>query len=369
MSVGNRIKILSIIIPTFNEHENIIKLVNQLFQLEMEYEKEIIIVDDDSHDGTASLVREYSKVDRRIRLISRFGRSGLASAIKEGVLCASGDLIAVLDADGQHEPKTLLTAIEKLRNDSLDIVIGSRFLNKSIIKGLTSKRKSGSSMANYLARFSLNNSYKDLTDFMSGFILLKRDASIEFIKQIDVNGFKFLYELLSLSKGKLKIMEIPLFFKERKFGSSKFDLAVVWDFLISLIHTFSQRLMPRRAISFALVGSFGVIVQMTTIYFLLALTAFEFETLLPIGVIFAATSNFIINNALTFRSNKLKGLRFYIGLMKFLIVSSLPIIANVGIASLFYNQFSTNTFLSQLAGIIVVFIWNYAASSKVVWNN
>ena len=80
------------------------------------------------------------------------------------------------------------------------------------------------------------------------------------------------------------------------------------------------------------------------------------------------SSNFTINNLFTFRANKLKGKRFYFGLMKFLLVSSLPMIANVGVTNLFYNQLSTNTFFSQLAGIFVVFIWNYAASSKVVWN-
>ena len=152
-------------------------------------------------------------------------------------------------------------------------------------------------------------------------------------------------------------------------GNSKLDLPVVWDFVISLLHTFSGRIFPRRAVSFALVGSTGVFIQLSTIYFLLAVTNFDFETVLPLGVIIAASSNFIINNILTFRSNKLLGKNFYTGLLKFLLVSSLPIIANVGVTNLFYSKFSTNTFFSQLVGIFVVFIWNYAASSKVVWNN
>ena len=174
---------------------------------------------------------------------------------------------------------------------------------------------------------------------------------------------------ISLGKGKFKIFEIPFIFKERMHGNSKLDLPVVWDFLISLLHSFSGRIVPRRAVSFALVGAMGVFVQLLTIYFLLALTKFNFQTVLPVGVIIAASSNFIINNILTFRSNKLLGKKFYTGLVKFLLVSSLPIIANVGVTNIFYSQFSTNTFLSQLAGIFVVFIWNYAASSKVVWNN
>ena len=362
-------KIISVIIPTYNEYKNLPKLLDQLLNLETIFEKEIIIVDDNSSDGTQNLARSYSQNDRRIRLISRLGRSGLSSAIKEGCLCASGDLIVIMDADGQHEPNSIINGLEKFNNKNIDIIIGSRFLEESIIKGLSSKRESGSSIANFLARFTLNRSYKNLTDFMTGFIILKRNTCIKFIEKIDVNGFKFLYELLSLSKGKLTIIEIPLVFGQREYGQSKLDLAVIWDFFISLIHNLFGRLIPRRAFSFALVGLIGVVVQMTIIYILLGITNYQFEKVLPIGVIIAASSNYTINNILTFRSNKLSGKYFYFGLFKFLLVASLPIIANIGVANLFYSQLSKNTFVAQLAGIFVVFIWNYAASSRVVWNN
>ena len=362
-------KIISVIIPTYNEYKNLPKLLDQLLNLETIFEKEIIIVDDNSSDGTQNLARSYSQNDRRIRLISRLGRSGLSSAIKEGCLCASGDLIVIMDADGQHEPNSIINGLKKFNNKNIDIIIGSRFLEESIIKGLSSKRESGSSIANFLARITLHSGYKKLTDYMTGFILLKRNSCIKYIEKIDVNGFKFLYELLSLSKGKLTVIEIPLVFGFRKFGQSKLDLAVIWDFLISLIHNFFGRIIPRRAFSFALVGLIGVFVQMFAIYFLLAVTDFDFEKILPVGVILAATSNYIINNILTFRSNKLSGKNFYFGLFKFLLVASLPIIANIGVANLFYNQLSSNTFFAQIAGILVVFIWNYAASSRVVWNN
>ena len=362
-------RIISIVIPTFNEKSNIYKIINQLLKLDVLYEVEIIVVDDNSFDGTAKLVREYAKVDRRVRLISRLGRSGLSSAIKEGCLCATGDIIAVMDADGQHDPSYIELALVKLELKKVDIVLGSRFAEGAIIKGLTQKRKSSSSIANSLARMSLYGSYNYLTDYMSGFFVFKRNVCIKFIEKIDVQGFKFFYELLSISRGKFIVFEIPFIFKERMHGNSKLDLPVVWDFLISLIHSFSWRIIPRKALSFALVGSIGVFIQLLTIYFLLAITKLSFETVLPVGVIIAASSNFIINNILTFRSNKLLGKKFYVGLVKFLLVSSLPIIAYVGVTNLFYTQFSTNTLLSQFAGIFVVFIWNYAASSKVVWNN
>ena len=362
-------KIISIVIPTFNEQNNISRIIDQLLKIDINYVMEIIVVDDNSIDGTADLVRELARRDSRVRLIIRMGRSGLSSAIKEGCLCASGEVIAVMDADGQHDPSYIEKALNELEINKVDILVGSRFLEGSKIKGLSKRRERSSSFANYLARLSLYGFYNHITDFMSGFILFKRNSCIEFIEKIDVNGFKFFYELLALSKGKLKVIEIPLIFKERIYGNSKLELPVVWDFLISLIHSFTRRIIPRRAVSFALVGSTGVFVQLLTIYFFMMATSFDFEQVLPVGVVIAASSNFTINNVFTFRTNKLSGRRFYLGLMKFLLVSSLPIVANIGITTLFYSQLSINSFISQIGGIIVVFIWNYAASSKIVWNN
>ena len=126
---------------------------------------------------------------------------------------------------------------------------------------------------------------------------------------------------------------------------------MVWDFFISLIHSFLRRIIPRRAVSFALVGSIGVFVQLFTIYFLMGALNLAFEQVLPVGVIVAASSNFIINNLLTFRKNRLVGKSFFFGLFKFLLVSSLPIIANIGVTNLFYSQLSVNTFISQIVGI------------------
>ena len=246
ISQNNKNKILSIILPTYNESKNIKKLIDQIFQINSSYELEIIIVDDNSKDGTGKLIRDYAKSERRIRLINRLGRSGLSSAIKEGCLCASGEIISVMDADGQHEVKNIKIAINCLEKYRYDIVSGSRFLDKSVLNGLSNERKYGSNLANYFARLSLYGFYSELTDYMTGFIVLRRSSCINFIESIDVNGFKFLYELLALSNGNLKVIEIPLKFEKRKYGKSKLDQSIVWDFLISLIHSFLKRIIPRR---------------------------------------------------------------------------------------------------------------------------
>jgi dolichol-phosphate mannosyltransferase len=203
---------------------------------------------------------------------------------------------------------------------------------------------------------------------MSGFFVLRPEAALPFVRRVDVNGFKFLYELLAISGGRLRVEEVPISFQPRIAGDSKLDLAIVWDLGVSILHTLLLRSVPRRAISFALVGATGVVVQLVINQLLMA-AGLTFERALPPAVVTAATSNYLINNALTFRFQRQRGVALLRGLCKFLVVASLPVLANVGVASAFYSLVSADTFWAQLAGIVVVFVWNYAASSKFVWNS
>ncbi len=365
---NNSITRLSVILPTYNERENIVPLLKQLLALDGLYQIELVVVDDDSTDGTAELVKEFALRDHRIRLIRRIGRSGLASAIKEGLLDATGNLAVVMDSDGQHEPIAITNAAKKLKESKLDLVAGSRFLGGAQIRGLSPRRTDGSTLANRFARFSLPKTYRHLSDYMSGFLMINLDACLPAVRQVNVNGFKFFYELLAISQGQLLVGEIPLTFQPRRHGNSKLDLSIIWDFLISLIHTLCFRVIPRKAISFALVGATGVVVQLMSTEVLMRLLQLRFEEALPFSVIIAATSNYLINNALTFRYQRLKNWALIKGLLKFLLVASLPVIANVGLATTFYSSIARNAVWAQLSGILVVFVWNYAASSRFVWN-
>jgi dolichol-phosphate mannosyltransferase len=272
-----------------------------------------------------------------------------------------------MDCDGQHEPATVETAVRQLLSGGADLVVGSRFHPEARIHGLSNRRERNSTWANAVSRFSLPG-YRRLTDYMSGFFVLRPEAVLPFVRRIDVNGFKFLYELLSLSGGRLRVEEVPLRFQPRIAGDSKLDLAVVWDLGVSILHTLLWRSVPRRAISFALVGGIGVLVQLGMNRLLMAM-GLGFEQALPPAVVVAATSNYLINNALTFRFQRQSGAALVRGLLKFLVVASLPVLANVGVASAFYRLVDRDTFWAQLAGIVVVFVWNYAASSRFVWNS
>lgn len=358
---------LSVVLPTYNECANVAPITAELLPLQEQFALEILFVDDDSADGTAEEVRRLAHLHPAVRLIRRVGRAGLSSAIKEGILDATGDLIVVMDCDGQHEPSTVETAVRQLLAGGADLVVGSRFHPEACIHGLSDRRERNSTWANAVARFSLP-AYRRLTDYMSGFFVLRPEAVLPLVRRIDVNGFKFLYELLSLSGGRLSVDEVPLRFQPRIAGDSKLDLAIVWDLGVSILHTLLWRSVPRRAISFALVGATGVLVQLGMNRLLMGM-GFRFEQALPPAVLVAATSNYLINNALTFRFQRQSGKALVRGLLKFLVVASLPVLANVGVASAFYRLVDRDTFWAQLAGIVVVFVWNYAASSRFVWNS
>jgi len=359
---------LSIVLPTYNEGGSIERVIEELLQLDMGNPVEILVVDDDSRDGTADLVRNLARHDARVRIIQRVGRSGLASAIKEGLMAALHPVAIVMDSDGQHQPSSVRDAVQLLRRQGLDVVAGSRFLDHSEIHGLSHRRTDGSTIANHLARWSLPASYGHLTDYMSGFIALQLDRCLPLIREVDVNGFKFFYELLAISRGRMQVGEIPLSFQPRLHGMSKLDIAILWDFVVSLLHTATLRLLPRRAISFGLVGASGVVVQLITTALLMGLIGLPFQQALPVAVITAASSNYLVNNALTFRDRRQSGRQLLRGLFKFLLVASLPALANVGLATSFYTLIQAHALWAQLAGIVVVYVWNYAASSRFVWN-
>ncbi len=358
---------LSVVLPTYNERDNVAPIVVELLPLGERFDLEILFVDDDSADGTADVVRELAHRHGPVRLIRRVGRAGLSSAIKEGILDATGDLVVVMDCDGQHEPATIASAVAELQRSGADLVIGSRFHPEARIHGLSERRERNSTWANAVARFSLPR-YRQLSDYMSGFFVLRPEAALPFVRRVDVNGFKFLYELLSISAGRLRVAEVPLRFQPRIAGDSKLDLAIVWDLGVSILHTLLWRSVPRRAISFALVGASGVLVQLLVNRLLMGL-GLPFEQALAPAVVTAATTNYLINNALTFRFQRQRGLALVRGLLKFLVVASLPVLANVGVASAIYSIVADDTLLAQLAGILVVFVWNYAASSRFVWNS
>ncbi|MYF19096.1 MAG: glycosyltransferase family 2 protein, partial [Synechococcus sp. SB0677_bin_5] len=237
------------------------------------------------------------------------------------------------------------------------------------VAGLSAKRQSGSERANWLARRSLPPVYGHLNDLMSGFMVLRLASTRAAIRRVNLAGFKFLYELLSVSEGKFKVGEVPLNFRSRRTGNSKLDQAIVWDWLVSLLHTFTGRIMPRRAISFGLVGVTGMAIH-AGIFFVLRIAGQSFLSSQIVAVVVAASFNYLVNNILTFRASRLRGTALLIGLIKFLLVCSLGLVANISVSTFVYDNMREDSLeiVAVFAGIVVDFIWKYAASSRLVWN-
>ena len=229
---------LSYVLPTFNEIENLGFIFNQIKYLEKNNDLEFIFVDDNSKDGTFDYISNQKNKFNNIRVYKRLDDKGLSKAIKAGFLIARGEYVVVMDTDGQHEIKTTLNLFNKIEGEKLDIVIASRFLQKSEIENFPIMRLYFSKLGNFLSRMSLSSKYSFLTDYMSGCFILRKQTCQKFIKEMKPNGFKFLYGLLNQCDGNLEVCELPFHFKKRRYGKSKLDFFTFFIFIISLITYF-----------------------------------------------------------------------------------------------------------------------------------
>ncbi len=355
---------VSIILPTFNEAQNIPILVDRLSETLKGIAWEAIVVDDNSPDGTADVAREIARYDPRIRVIRRFGRRGLSGACIEGMLSSSAPFVAVMDADLQHDETLLPRMLEALRGEDTDLVVASRKVaGGDVGTGLSSIRAWGSNIANGLAQKLLNVS---LTDPMSGFFMIRREEAEAVAPHLSAQGFKILLDIVSSAKGSLRIKELPFTFRERQFGESKLDTLVTLDYFGLLMAKYFGNVISVRFLMFGLVGASGLVVHLIALRMFLVFGALEFN-LAQTGASFVAmTSNFILNNQLTYRDRRLRGFRALQGLLTFYLVCSVGVLANVGVASLIYAEPSYWWFAGT-AGAIMGAVWNYAASSALTW--
>jgi len=220
--------VLSVVIPTFNERQNIREIVSRLDRTLAGIAWEAIFVDDNSPDGTAVEVKNVAADDRRIRCLKRLGRRGLAGACIEGMLASSAPYVAVMDADLQHDERILPDMLAALSTDKADLVVGSRYVSGGSADGLAPSRAKISRTATGLARKMLG---VDISDPMSGFFMLRRDKLDNIADQLSTIGFKILLDILMTDQEHLRVIEIPYEFRERAFGESKFDAQVGLEFL------------------------------------------------------------------------------------------------------------------------------------------
>ncbi|HEY2538177.1 MAG TPA: glycosyltransferase family 2 protein [Stellaceae bacterium] len=352
---------LTVVVPTFNERDNVEILVARLDAALGGIEWEVVFVDDDSPDGTADSVRALARNDPRVRCLQRIGRRGLATAVIEGMLASSAPYLGVIDADLQHNETVLPQMLASIKAEDLDIVIGSRHAAGGSIGDWDRRRATISNVAARLARLVVA---ANLTDPMSGFFMMARPAFERSVRRLSGQGFKILLDLFASTPVAFRFREVPYVFGQRQHGESKLDSFVVWEYLMLLTDKLVGRFVPSRFIFFAVIGGLGVIVHFTTLYLSLKLIAFPAGQ--AIATFVAMTSNFVLNNILTYRDRRLGGWRFFTGLLSFYAVCSLGAVANVGIASAAFAEHYT-WWASGLAGVAVGVVWNYAVSSVFTW--
>jgi dolichol-phosphate mannosyltransferase len=354
---------LTIVVPTFNERDNVLEVVQRLDSCLRGYAWEVVFVDDDSPDGTADRIRERARQERRIRCLQRIGRRGLSSACTEGMMASSATYLAVMDADCQHDETALPRMVEVLKAGEADIVVGSRYVDGGGIGNWNASRAKMSRFATQLSRLVIK---QDLSDPMSGFFAFRADVLNPAVRNLSNLGFKILLDLLASSPRPLRLKEVPYEFRNRHAGESKLDSQAMWDYLMLLMDKLVGHIVPVRFIAFGLVGTVGVVLHFAVLTTFFRWMGLPFAVSQASATISAMISNFALNNALTFRDMRLKGWRWARGLALFVLVCGIGALANVGIASYLFTR-NRMWVLAAFAGIVVGAVWNYAMSAMYTW--
>jgi len=354
---------LSVIIPTLNEAGNVEPLLERIGLALAGIEWEAIFVDDGSSDGTAELLTAIAQYDRRVRLIRRIGRRGLSSAVVEGALASTTPVVAVIDADLQHDERILPDLYRAIADAGHELAIGTRYSSSGSTGEWDQNRLKISQLATALASPIMKTR---LSDPMSGFFAVRRDVLLEAAPGLSNVGYKILLDLVASSPRQLKLAEIGYTFGTRQSGESKLDEMVALEYIELLLDKTVGRFVPVKLVQFGAIGMLGVGVHLALLFSTLNVLGADFAAAQASAVVGAMTFNFALNNRFTYRDRQLKGLSWFRGLLSFYAVCALGAVANVGIGSLVYEQYH-GWWIAGIAGAIVGSVWNYVASSWLTW--
>jgi dolichol-phosphate mannosyltransferase len=355
---------LSIVVPTFNESRNVRELLCRLEATLGASGWEVIFVDDDSPDGTATEVRDIARTDPRVRCLQRIGRRGLSSACIEGMLATSAPTIAVMDADLQHDETILPRMLAEIEQGGADVVVGTRYSSGGSTGDWNASRKAMSRVATLTSRVILR---QPVSDPMSGFFMLQRKVLDSTARGLSGLGFKILLDILATAKQPLCLVEVPYRFRERFAGESKLDGMVIWEYGMLLADKTIGRFLPVRFLAFSIIGVLGVFIHIIILTLALKILGLSFTTAQSAAAGTAMVFNFALNNVLTYRDRRLRRWAWFKGLFSFVIACSIGALANVGIATyLFENR--AQWMLAALAGVLVGAVWNYAVTQLYTWS-
>ncbi len=362
---------LTVIIPTFKEEANIRNIVTEVDAVfkRNNLKGEILIVDDNSPDGTISIVNEIKNTKPNVNIIVRLADHGLSQSVAEGFVHASSDILVVIDADLSHPPALIPTMYREIMG-GYDIVIGSRYMDGGGIKKWPLKRRVISLGATFLGRLL----FPDVSDPVSGFFAVRK--SVVANAQLKPRGYKILLEVLGKGNWE-KDKEIPFEFVDREIGSSKLKLKTIIEYaqqviditFFSFLHHESAAWREwKRVFKFGLVGISGIVVNMGVLYFLKENIGLYYMVASLFAIELAILNNFLWNDLWTFKSktsHKLSS-RWH-RLVAFHVVSAGGLVINMGILFLLTSVFGVYYLMSNLVGILLGFVWNFFVNRRVTW--
>jgi len=368
-------KQVSVIIPTFNESENICNVLESIKEYMPKVNIEAIVVDDNSPDGTGKIVEDYVKSMRDIAgysvsIIHRKAKNGLSSAIIDGLNKSSGDTVVVMDSDLSHPPQIIPKMLETLKQTQCDIVVASRYVAGGAINGWTLKRKLMSKVATKIAKKGLGITPSDP---MSGFFAFRRKITDGL--KFDAIGYKILLELLVKTKG-VKVEEVPYTFTDRKFGSSKLDTSIILDYCKSVWQLYKYGRKVRKdesrtsvrflskAARFFTVGASGLGVNyLASMLFAMSANIWYLHATV-MGIMFSITSNFFLNKYWTFEDKDFSTKLTLIQYGKFVGFSSIGAIVQLGMVYYLVDEWSMSYPISLTLAVGVAAFSNFILNKK-----
>ncbi|MFH1381937.1 MAG: glycosyltransferase family 2 protein [Chloroflexota bacterium] len=355
-------KALSLVIPTYNERDNIVPLVEAIHGTLAGREYEIIFVDDDSRDGTAEAVHGLEP-RFPVRLVVRKDKKGLASAVVDGIGYADSDIVGVMDADLQHPPEVILGLLRALE-DGTQVAIASRYVKGGGTADWGLARKIISWGAVLLAHLFLPET-RAVYDPMSGFFMFRKEV-VDGVA-LKPTGYKILLEILVKGKYR-KLTEVPYRFVSRERGSSKLGTKQQLDYLRHVFSLMNRRQELSRFAKFCLVGGSGVLVNMGLLLLLTEFVGFYYLLSSAIGIETSIISNFLLNDFFTFRDRRAQSAQNLVGrLFKFNLVSLAGLGINLALLWFLTSVVGMYYLISNLFGIAAATLWNYLVNVLWTW--
>jgi dolichol-phosphate mannosyltransferase len=354
---------LAIVLPTLNERENVAFLVDRLARVLTGIRYEVIFVDDDSADSTAAVVRRLAQDHENVRVLHRIGRRGLSSACIEGILASCAPVVAVMDADMQHDERVLCEMLRRLREDELDLVVASRNIAGGGMPEFAKRRVWLSNLGKRLSRIC---SAHQLSDPMSGFFMIRFQAFERIAHRLSGVGFKILLDIVSSARPDLRIGEVPYEFRNREYGESKLDCMVGLEYIQLLFDKRLGSVVNGRFVLYCMVGAMGVVAQLGMLRMLMYLAGAGFAQAQAVATAVVMILNYVLNNAVTYRDRRLRGAAFWRGLLTYCMACGLGLVVNVAVSNeCFYH--GVPWMLAAVSGLLFSAMWNFAVTSITTW--